>query len=104
MEWDDSDTAIKTEYEESIIRKHALDIKSREERKFQQTINSLRMVERQVVEEVTIDSVLHQVNVSKFFQPKNFAGDDMQESYRTAQKTKLLANNQTRLDTLNDDQ
>lgn len=97
MEWDESDTNLKSEWDKSIARQRALDLKSREERKLQQSINALRMVEKRETEEVEIKGTPQKVTVINFYLPKNFAGNEMDSDYRDAQKIALIENNNNRL-------
>jgi len=102
MIWHESDSNLEIEWNKSVIRKHELDLKSRDEYKFQKAITALKMIETPEIEEVDIKGKLQKVNVVNFYLPKNFAGDDMDSDYRDAQKIKLIENNVNRLNENND--
>lgn len=97
MTFHESDADLEIELTKSLERQYALDIKSREERKYQQSINSLKMVEKPETKEIQVNGNTQTVNVINFYIPKNYAGNDMDPEYRDAQKLALIANNTARL-------
>jgi len=97
MAWHESDSDLEIEWEKSVSRKYELDLKSREERIFQQAINALKMVETLEEKEVDVDGKKQKVNIITFYLPKNFAGNEMNSDYRDSQKIDLIANNDNRL-------
>lgn len=83
--WDDSDTEIEAKYNELDAELITISQRKRQLGIFRDKISSLKMIEEKTSN--TNGSV--EVN---YVQPKNTAGNDMEEDYRIKQKADLLVN------------
>lgn len=85
MIFDESDSDIELEYLEILKEKNALD----------QRITELKIFERSIMIVKKIDKTRRNdrdITETIFIQPKNPAGNDMDEDYRTIMKADLIVN------------
>ena len=85
MIFDESDSDIESEYLEIIKEKNALDQRITELKTFQRCIMVIKKMDKTTRNDRGITE-------TTFLQPKNPAGNDMDEDYRTTMKADLIVN------------
>jgi len=90
--WDTSDSDIEAKFTELTERETFLNTQLRQIRKYQRSINSLKMVESSEMQDVVVNEKTVQQVVTIFSLPTNFAGNEITTAYRDSQKTDLIIN------------
>ena len=92
MSWDKSDKSIEDKFNSLREKENILEEQLRQIRKFQTNINNIKLVGKEEIKVIKVGEKQESKRVINFYPPQNNAGNDMNEKYRTSQKTSLIVN------------
>ena len=92
MTFHESDKSLEDNFNKLRERENDLESKLKTIRQFQTNISNLRLIAKEETEIITVNKKEQTKKVIKYYSPKNNAGNDMDEDYRTSQKVSLIIN------------
>lgn len=90
MTWDKSDKPIEEKFNALREKEADLELQLRKVRQFQVNIDNLKMIAKQEIKVIKVGE--KSKTIINYHPPKDNAGNDMDEKYRTSQKESLLIN------------
>ncbi len=90
MTWHESDLSLEEKYNLLKKMEDSLELQLSTVRHFQIGINNLKMTAKQEMSVIKVGE--ESKIVTKHYSPKDNAGNDMDEDYRTSQKESLIIN------------